>query len=105
MASREQNRDNRARRLIAEGKCLPLTVVPGKVWLGVIIGDSGRYTVFSVSEDAMAQVPVPTGLVPPRWGCQCESFKYNEVCAHVHAATILRVQSTPMDELWAQVGA
>lgn len=107
MANRAQNRNDKAERLINEGRCHELASVPGKVWMGVIVGDTGRYTVYNVDGDHLPNLG--TGLVPPTRGCQCEAFTYSgegseRGCAHTDAAAKLRIRSTPTDELFRMAG-
>jgi hypothetical protein len=107
MPSRAANRYAKAERLIAEGRCRELVSVPGKVWMGVVVGDTGRYTVFDVDSDYMPNLG--TGLVPPTRGCQCEAFKFSgegneRGCAHTDAALKLRIRSIPEDELFRMAG-
>lgn len=99
------NRAAKALRLIDEGRCHVLAVVPGKVWTGVVVGDTGRYLVTSVDADAMYSLNLGTGPAAPYSSCSCDAFRHGALCSHVEAALRLRVRSTPVDELFAAVGA
>jgi hypothetical protein len=105
--TRAQNRDAKAERLISEGRCHELASVPGKLWIGVVVGDTGRYTVYSVHGDYLPELG--TGLVPPTVGCQCKAFEFAGVgtersCVHTDAAARLRIRSTPIDDVFRMVG-
>jgi hypothetical protein len=94
------NREAKAERLIAEGKCHALAVVPGKLWAGVIVGDSGRYLVADVNPDMISALNLGTGLVPVPQGCPCPQFVNVGRCAHARAAQKLRIASEPVEELF-----
>lgn len=100
-----RNQDAKAERLITEGRCHPLATVPGKVWTGVIVGDSSRYLVTSVDSDAISDLNLGTGPAAPYEHCACHAFAHTSHCAHTLAAFKLRVRSTPVDDLFARLGA
>lgn len=112
MPSRAQNRDAKAERLIAEGRCHELASVPGKLWMGVVVGDTSSYTVFDVDSDAILEPfggTLSTSAVPATRGCQCPAFGFSgegneRGCAHTDAASKLRIRSTPVDELFRMAG-
>jgi hypothetical protein len=101
----QRNRDAKSDRLITTGRCHTLASIPGKVWTGVIEGDSGRYLVTSVDGDAITDLRLGTGAVPPREHCGCHAFTHTSRCAHALAAWKLRIRSTPVDELFNRLGA
>lgn len=113
MPSRAQNRDAKAERLIAEGRCHELASVPGKLWMGVVVGDTSSYTVYDVGSDYIVEPfdgTMSTAAVPAKRGCQCPAFGFSSEeptqrgCAHTDAAGKLRIRSTPVDELFRMAG-
>ena len=105
MANEMTNRHAKAERLIAEGRCHVLASVPGKLWMGVIVGDTGTYTVFDADMEALWSRVQTAGVVPARRGCQCKAFENsgqgtNRSCAHTDAAAKLRIASTSADDLF-----
>lgn len=100
-----RNRDAKAERLITNGRCHELASIPGKLWTGVIVGDTGRYLVTSVHDDLIQNLRLGTGSVPAREHCPCPAFGNTGRCAHTLAAHKLRSRSEPIDDLFARVGA
>jgi hypothetical protein len=114
MANRAANRDAKAERLIAEGRCHELACVPGKLWMGVVVGDTGTYTVYDVDSDYIVEPfggTLSSFAVPAKRGCQCPSFGFSSDvptergCSHTDAASKLRTRSIPADELRQAAGA
>lgn len=99
-SARSRNQNAKAERLIADGRCHPLAATPGKVWAGVIEGDTHPYLVTVV--DGSALPDLGTGPVPSRSTCQCTSYVRTGACAHALAGYKLLIASTPAEDLFAQ---
>lgn len=97
----------KATRLIEQGRCRPLSVVPGIAWTGIIVGDSGRrYLVTSIDPDVARECGHgPDGESPAVSSCTCRGFGLTARCSHELAAMRLRVRSTSMADVFAEAMA
>lgn len=94
----------KAQRLIDDGRCHALTVVPGKAWVGVVVGEfRALYLVSAVHGDAIRDLRLGTGSVPPNRSCTCEAAQHGQSCSHVEAAAILLRASEPVDAVFARI--
>jgi hypothetical protein len=101
-----RHEESKADRLIREGRCRCITEIPGALWVGVVIGDTGRHLVTEVADDLIMALRLGTGSVPARSSCTgCEGFAAEGVCSHTHAAFRLRLACTPADVLFAEASA
>lgn len=87
--SRESIED-KAERLIADGRVETFYDDAPRAWVGVVKGDHGRYAICAFSEDYMAEIG-KTG--EPRMGCElCDAAKRRRLCSHAVVAEKMRTR-------------
>lgn len=93
--SHRESTYEKAQRLIADDRFQVTSAARGNFWVGTCQGDHGRYAVFAIAPEYMAEHGIEGGRI----GCTCFANATDKLCSHAIGAEELRLREQTKSDI------